>query len=210
MSHFTKPHLFDETQRQAVLKILDQLGTGDEEGQRIFVYALEHELAQYEDQQARELRVPEPEPEPRRGGVFSELHSACDDLRTLLHKLSTEYVRQLGDALTKDDPFAREYTAGYFSALESELERLVAACSRLEVQPQVAPPTQSAKRRFVSMVAKAYYDCFEEAPSAATDGPFVALLKALAKELDIDASMSSDELRDLFYKTDWSELTLTP
>jgi hypothetical protein len=209
MTQFMKPHLFDEDQRDAVQRILAELGIGDEEGRRIFVYALEYEVAQYEAQQANEPPTPAQAEAAPASGVFAEVAAAAETLRERLRELSTAERQRLGEALTQTDRLARAHGEAYFAALQAELKHLLAAGERMELPPPAPPALAGAKRRFVAMLAKAYKDCFEEAPSAAPDGAFFRLLQALARELGIAAAISSDELLDLFYKTDWNDLTLS-
>ena len=53
MTRFMKPRFFEPEQQAAVEAVLEQLDIGDLEGRRIFVLALEYELAEYEKNVAR-------------------------------------------------------------------------------------------------------------------------------------------------------------
>ena len=63
MTRFMAPRYFDREQLQAVETLLEHLEIGDDEGRRIFIIALEYELAEY-DNTSQNNNPPPPLPSP--------------------------------------------------------------------------------------------------------------------------------------------------
>ena len=199
MTRFMAPRYFTQEQNQAVEQALQQLEIGDEEGVRIFIIALEYELAEYEKWGAAD------KPESK------EIGSRAQDPE--LEKLSRDLVeaaQQLGrlpessqslllDRLTTQDSFARIHDRAYLEAVVVELTRIAAACAvETQVRPVADRGLGEAERHFVGVVAEAYFECFERYPQADGGEPFTSLLRRIAEISGLHIPLNKEELEPIF------------
>jgi len=196
VAQFMKPHLFGEAQREEIIADLERLGVGDEEGRRIFVYALEYELAQFELQRSSEPPDQTPVP-PAVTDRWSTLKSAAEALLSTLRGLDAAERTALLETLSTTDRFDRTHEPRYLAALEAELARLGELPTVREPPPSAPPTVSSAERRFVQTLAKAYHDCFETPATAAARGPFARLVATVLPPLGIDLRLSREQLREI-------------
>lgn len=199
MAQFMKPHLFGDPQREEIIADLEGLGIGDEEGRRIFVYALEYELAQFELQRSNESPAQTPAPAAVTE-QWSPLKTTAEALLSHLRDLDATERTALLEALSKTDRFDRTHEPRYLAALEGELARLATLPTARPVRPGTPPAIPSAERRFVQTLAKAYHDCFETPATAAARGPFARLIATVLPPLGIDLRLSPEQLREILDK----------
>lgn len=174
MTRFVKPRFFEPMQQEAVESALRQLEIGDPEGRRIFVLALEYELAEYEKSAAE---TAEQAPMPADTGNLSELGSAAVAMSVLLKQLPPEPADALCDRLSTTDPFQRRFDHAYLDALAAENDRVAVACRELETQPVSGDRgLGAAESHFIALVAQAYAECFEIPAGTGENDPFYRLL----------------------------------
>jgi hypothetical protein len=191
-----KPHLFGEAQREEIIADLERLDVGDEEGRRIFVYALEYELAQFELQRSSEPSAQTPAP-PAVTDRWSALKSTAEALLSTLRGMDAAERTALLDTLSATDRFDRTHEHRYLTALEAELARLGELPTVREPPPNDPPTISTAERRFVQTLAKAYHDCFEIPATAAARGPFARLIATVLPPLGIDLRLGPGQLREI-------------
>jgi hypothetical protein len=198
MAQFMKPHLFGEAQREDILRSLTRMRVGDEEGRRIFVFALEYELAQFEAQREQTDEEAVTAAALQASPAVAPVGKAAGALLGALQNLTPDAEALLLEALAEGDSFRRRHDAAYLEALRSELHRLRDAAD-VEVAA-AAPPEPSltaAERRFLKTLAKAYHDCFETPATADPKGPFARMIAKLLPPLGIDVAVSTADLEEL-------------
>jgi hypothetical protein len=197
MTRFMAPRYFTQQQNEAVEQALRQLEIGDDEGVRIFIIALEYELAEYEKRGAADKQE-------KRG-----TESGAQD--TELEKLSrnlVEVARQLGQLpesrrssllgrLTAQDRFARIHDRAYLNAVSAELTRIAAVCADEARERLAAGELGEAERHFVGVVAEAYFECFERYPRADGGEPFTNLLQRIVEISGLNISLRREELEPI-------------
>ena len=187
-----KPRFFEPEQQAAVEAVLEQLDIGDLEGRRIFVLALEYELAEYEKNVARNL---EPEPENDGGRELEGISAAVSGLSALLETLPEAMADELCTQLSSADIYQRRYERKYLTALTIELERVASACREISRQTSSSrDQVDEAEIRFMEMVAEAYAECFETQPSVDDGGPFVQLLEQIVQIADLGITVQGPAL----------------
>ena len=193
MTHFMKPHFFDQAQKAAIEKRLEQLKIGDDEGRRIFILAMEYELAEYEEDLPDETELAlQSIPDEN----FGEIASAADTLSVLLKGLSGKAEEELTGKLASSDRFSRQYDEKYLTALVTELERLSSAS---HVGSEKAPLAQvglsKSANSLIAMIAEAYSECFEVDPLPETDQPFARLLDEILRISGLEIQVTETALR---------------
>ena len=202
MTHFMKPHFFDQAQKAALEKRLEQLKIGDGEGRRIFILAMEYELAEYEEDLPDETeQTIQSAPDEN----FGEIASATDILLVLLKGFSKKAGEELTDRLASGDRFSRQYDEKYLASLVTELERLSYAC---HVVSEKAPLTQAGLSKsassLIAMIAEAYAECFEVDPLPEPDQPFARLLDEILRISGLEMQVTENALRAILdAKADW-------
>lgn len=193
MTHFMKPHFFDQTQKDAIEKRLEQLKIGDEEGRRIFILAMEYELAEYEEELPDETeKTIQSTPDEN----LVEIASAADTLSLLLKGLSNKVGEGLTDRLASGDRFSRQYDEKYLAALVTELERLSSACHvGSENAPLTQPGLSKSANSLIAMIAEAYAECFEVDPLPGEDQPFARLLDEILRISGLEMQVTESALR---------------
>ena len=192
MARFMKPQLFDEPQRERLEQILADLGIGDEEGRRIFVFALEYELAEYEEYRHHEEPAPSPPPPPAGSPLGEAARRLAAELR---EGLADGSLDPLLEALSRDDPLGRRYDRHTAEVLEALLERIAELSGGTRAPP--SPTLGAAERRLLGLLAKAYNECFEEEPTPDPHGPFARLLEAIFRETGLELHPGEAELREV-------------
>jgi hypothetical protein len=193
-----KPHLFGDAQREEILRAIERLDIGDDEGRRIFVFALEYELAQFEALKAS-AGAAEPAAMPAAAPQLTTVTEGARSLLETLRTLEPAAEQILLEALSTSDRFDRRHERGYLDALERELECLAGLPATTATGPEPTLPT--AERRFVRTLAKAYHDCFESQATPEPRGPFARLIQTLLPPLGIDIELSGAQLRDILGAT---------
>ena len=185
-SHFVEPYRFDTEKRATLMKTLQECKLGDGEGQRLFVTALEFELGairQMSSERTQSAPTAAATAEPQLEAVAQAAHG----LQERLGELVPERREQLVRSLTNSDRFKRIYGADYLQELSSELVRLTAACAvDAPVQPISDPQAdEETSARFYAMLANAYTECFDQAPSASRSAPFLKVARSVIELTDI-------------------------
>lgn len=195
MTHFMKPHFFDQAQKTAIEKRLEQLKIGDDEGRRIFILAMEYELAEYEEELPDEAeQTVQPAPDEN----FSGIASATDSLLALLKGVSNRTGETLTERLASDDRFSRQYDEKYLAALATELERLSSAChAGSEKVPVAQAGLSKSASNLIAMIAEAYSECFELDPLPGNDQPFTRLLDELLRISDLEMQITETALSEI-------------
>ena len=188
------PRYFSEPQHRAVEQSLERLGIDDEEGVRVFVIALEYELAEYE-KRPLSAATAQPEVIAQPSGALTKVCSVAAELAVLLQALPDNERATLLREVSASDPFRRNHEAAYLAAMVDELTRISNAGRALsDGQPSTAVIDPDAAH-FVRAVAEAYYECFEARPTENHGEPFFSLLRDIIEisglqiELDADALM---------------------
>jgi hypothetical protein len=199
MTRFITPRYFTEPQSQAVERSLQRLSIGDEEGVRVFIIALEYELAEYEKIPRSETDTDDtPAPLPAVAPAVAGIAGLADETATAIGKLSADKRAQLLQRLSESDRFARRHDDAYLEAVTTELLRIVDACGTPAVQVVQVPVNvklNPADEHFIRVVAEAYFECFETPATDNGGEPFYSLLQDIFEisgvqiELDADAMM---------------------
>jgi len=198
MTRFMQPRYFEQEQLEAMEKTLARLEVGDDEGQRIFIIALEYELAGFENLPEEAAAAPVVEIADER---LSDIPAAARELRLLLQQLGEDSVEKLSGQLSLSDPFARQYGKKYLLALQDELERVSSACNdacKEGVPP--APGLSASAQRFIATLAEAYAECFESEPDLDGGESFQQLLQEIIRTCDLDFKVDESELMQLLAK----------
>ncbi|MCB1857203.1 MAG: hypothetical protein KDI63_02975 [Gammaproteobacteria bacterium] len=177
MTRFMAPRYFDREQLQAVETLLEHLEIGDDEGRRIFIIALEYELAEY-DNTSQNNNPPPPLPSPPEN--FQRVASAAEELCRALQSLPEDEGATVLHTLTGSDPFQRIYNTDYLNALQRHAERLADACRAARpVKLTPAAPLSENQAQFINILAEAYWECFETQPNVDGLQPFAALVNGI-------------------------------
>ena len=195
MTRFLAPRYFSPEQNSAVVQALADLSIGDEEGVRIFIIALEYELAEYE-----KYASDQPPPEKKTKAPNSELATLSGDLVELSEHLKQipESSRQLLlESLSSEDTFDRHHDQAYLDAVATQLMRIARACmNAVRAQPAISDLGE-AEKHFISVVAEAYFECFEASPAANGGEPFISLLQRITEVSSLDIPLKKDELEPI-------------
>jgi hypothetical protein len=219
--HFVEPYPYTAEQRDAITRVLADSGLGDATAREIFIGAIAYDLAllaaALAEPDATPTATPATAPTPRRRPKAAKGAPAAADAPTdaesglaerarafaaALSALDDAAQARLLTALTRTDPFRREYGAAYLEALATEADRLGAALAAAEpgapgseaeptaepLQATPAPATEppptnlaaDAGLAFVRHAASVYEQCFDARPDAAADAPFAKALRAVA------------------------------
>ncbi len=193
MSRFVQPRYFDQAQSEAMESTLRQLAIGDDEGQRVFIIALEYELAEFENYSSGEAADISPPSEPvtepsavMTSGEFRAIAEAAAALASLLKQLTGEEQARLCEQLAASDTYSRQYGPGYLKALDIELKRLANTAQDETDEPApdpAAPPAEKgltdADQRLIATLAEAYAECFESDPRNQEGETFTRLLQRI-------------------------------
>ncbi len=193
MTRFMQPRYFEQEQLEAMEKTLARLKVGDDEGQRIFIIALEYELTEFESLPVEKAAAPAV-------GTADEnlagIPAAAGELLLLLQQLTEDSAEKLSARLTSADPFARQYGKKYLLALQDELERISTACDEAcEEETPPAPGLSASARRFIATLAETYAECFESEPGLNGGEPFQQLLQEIIRICDLDFKVDESELK---------------
>lgn len=182
MSRFVEPYQINADQRLVIKRLLDNLDISDEEGRRLFMLALEYELGTYQQVVIEHLQQPLEVAEPTEEKL-GEIAKAAEQLSNLLNTASDETRSNILEGMTGADIFNRIADTGYLRSLQCELDRLAAACDLgLESSRQQQGPLTDASRKFITMLANIYIQCFEAAPTPGSDEPFSHILNTVVEQ----------------------------
>ena len=167
-SRFVAPYYLQVEDQAAIAEILEQAQLSDDEGRRLFITAMEYEVAAYcanPDEQPVAVVV-ETLPLPGQSRVDEELAGLGDSAQQLAGLLSGSHKgarNTLLERLTESDTFGREHSERYLAQLELELGRIAEACIRRESVPEQpqAPPLGENARRLIVQLARIYGECLE-------------------------------------------------
>ena len=209
MARFIQPQFFTPAQLDAITGLLDRMAISDEEGRRIFVIALEYELAEYEKERAEQPEVPEQaaQAEAAQPPPGPELESLVQATEVLVQRLRTLPEADAGvllERLQAHDPYRRHYPGQYLPALVQELERLLEACAGdgaagPSAAMVTAPPpaVDAAGRHFVLAVAEAFEECFETDPAADGGTALGRLLQQVIDSCGLPLRLQGETLQQL-------------
>jgi len=177
-----------------ISQALDVLGLGDEEGRRIFLLVLSQELASRLNDISKEL-IEQKSRSPRSVSLeLREIAQLAAELGASLFRMSENDKALLLAELTASDTFGHGYDEAYLQALERELERLTDGCSAILTPPGASITDILPLRELIGVLAKAYAECFESEPAAATDGPFARLLATVFVQVGLDVPVTRELL----------------
>ena len=167
-SRFVAPYYLQEQDQNAIAEILEQAQLSDDEGRRLFVTAMEYEVAAYSanpDEKPVAVVVEHPS-SPGQSRIDEELAGIGGSARQLAALLSGSHKGTrniLLERLSESDTFGREHGARYLIQLELELGRIVEACSRQpsEPAPPRIPPVGEHTRQLIVQLARIYSECLE-------------------------------------------------
>lgn len=192
MTRFMKPRFFDPSQQDAVAAVLDLLNIGDPEGRRIFILAMEYELAEYE----KYLTKSPVRDEAGGDNKLRDISLAASGLSSLLKDLPDMMISGLCEQLAEFDTYSRSYNEAYLSAMSVELDRVALASWHPDQQRSTAQgQLGEAGAHFVEMFAEAYAECFETPPLPDAAGPFALLLNQVVQIAGLDMSVRETDLR---------------
>lgn len=211
MARFIQPRYFEPEQIDAISALLDGMAISDDEGRRIFIIALEYELAEYE-KGLEGTPVVGDEESPRQPvdatpAELDRLRTTSAQLIEHLHSLPEAMAQSLLGRLQQSDPFQRQYEDLYLPSLQAELERLISACGdgALPPIPVTAPATaiDKASRRFVLSLAEAFAECFEQDPRAVEASAMHRLLKHIIDSCGLPLQLDQATLQSLLRDQDY-------
>ena len=203
-SHFLEPRRLSAAQKAATEKALRRGKVGDEASRRLFIGAIEYELAEL-PLAARDA-MPAPPPEPARADpspppMLRVIAQSAQELARLLDGLPGESRARLLESLCRQDELCRGYDQRYLDQLQCEIGRIVNACA-LQMLPAGEPPPRRAApeaspelRRFAASLANVFEECFEQTPTADPQGPFAGALSAIAEGVGVDIPRDGGFLR---------------
>ncbi len=195
MTRFMAPRYFTQEQNDAVAQSLLQIGIDDEEGVRIFIIALEYELAEYEK------CGPSNEPQQAKSETLDpELDSLSRymaETAQLLEQTAESSRQLLLDNLSTDDPFVRCHEQAYLDAVAAEMKRIATACTNGRPVQTVVSNLGASEKHFVSVVAEAYFECFETSPRADDGEPFTNLLRRIIEISGLQIPLKKEELEPI-------------
>lgn len=180
-SRFVGATALDEGQRVRIAHALRERRIGDEVGRQIFIGALEYQLCAFGAQLGRQ------EPQgPGRGAddplerALRGVLAAARRLAELLRGLPEAARSELSGGLAREHADTRARADRRLTELAGEVERLAeaggTAAETQAARSQPAPPAELLAR-----LAKAYAECFEQAPTAEPEGPFQTTLDVVAE-----------------------------
>ncbi len=184
----------DEALDGIISHALGVLGLGDEEWRRIFVLVLSQELtprlagirSELAEQRSRPARSFSPE--------LMEMAQLATGLRQAISRVPAADKALLLGELTTSDTFGHGYSDAYLQALERELARLTDSCSAILTPPGSSTTDILPLCELIGVLAKAYAECFESEPEAATDGPFARLLATIFAQVGLDLPVTRELL----------------
>ncbi len=214
MARFIQPRYFEPGQIDAIGALLDEMAISDEEGRRIFIIAVEYELAEYEKALQGTVAVGDQEP-PHAEEVppatvadpeLDRLRTTAERLIGQLRSLPDATAREIRQRLQQGDPFQRRYEDLYLPSLQAELERLTAACGEVvpEAVADAGPVTaiDPAGRSFVLSVAEAFAECFEQDPRAVEAAAMYRLLQHIIDSCGLPLRLDRETLQRLLQDYD--------
>ena len=195
MTRFLAPRYFSPEQNSAVVQALNELGIGDEEGVRIFLIALEYELAEYvkqaADHESPEIKAEAPNPEL--AALSRDLVQASQQLE----QIPAGSRRSLLQRLSAEDIFGRRHDQAYLDAVVTQLTRIANACMQEKCIQPTMPDLGEAEKHFISVVAEAYFECFEASPGANGGEPFISLLRRITAVSGLDIPVEKSQLEPI-------------
>ncbi len=192
MTRFMAPRYFEQEQHQAVEALLEDLDIGDQEGRRIFIIALEYELAEYERDALHQDAAPPP---LGNGSDLLVIARSAETLGEKLRGLAPPSREVILERLAASDPFVRGHDHTYLEALEGHIERLADACDREAAASRTNTPGDNEPQiQFITVVAEAYWECFEIDPMASDCKPFNTLLEAVSEICQLGIRMDNRQL----------------
>jgi hypothetical protein len=170
-------------QKAEISGALQKRRIGDEMGRQIFVCAVEYQLTVFGAQLAQRCQTdPEAiEAQAQLTAALREIAAHAHLLAPLLRDLPAPLKGHLTEATAAQDARERTQEERDLCELGCEIERLERAASAAAeaIQPEPARYDPAPSRPLVRKLAKAYAECFEEAPTADTDGGFAFALETL-------------------------------
>ena len=188
---FIEPYRLSEEQRRTMLVSLEKRQIGDAETRPLFVASLEYGLAI-----CPQLVVPvgpsappaQEHPPDKEDPAIAALAEAAESLALRLEGLDDDAWRLLQRELEDRDRFQRRYNEEYLTFLDCELRRFAnigEPPARNAPSASDEPALAEDARRFVLRAAGAFEDCFEVAPDAEPDSPFVTALETIVAVVGI-------------------------
>lgn len=205
---FVEPYRLSDEQRQSIVAALEDLPIGDDQSRSLFTAALEYNLST-----GRKLMEPvaDPLPPPKEHKPGKEelaiavLAQAAEGLAKHLQELESDASSLLQQELSKTDRFQRTYGENYLRCLGLELERIAGVAEPLKQSPPQTPvelTLSEDERRFILHTADAFKDCFELAPTAEPDSPFLRTLEAIIQATGIRIPTGSATLSQALTQLD--------
>jgi len=209
MARFIQPRYFEPEQIDAISALLDEMAISDDEGRRIFIIALEYELAEYEKSLEGTPAIGDEEtpqqPVDATPAELDRLRTTSAQLIGQLQSLPEAMAQSLLRRLQQSDPFQRQYEELYLLSLRVELERLISACGDGALQPTVTPATvmDEAGRQFVLSLAEAFAECFEQDPRAVEASAMHRLLQHIIDSCGLPLQLDQITLQQLLQDQDY-------
>ena len=202
MTRFMTPRYFTQTQQAAVEQAVRQLNLVDEEGLRIFIIALEYELAEYEKLAGTTAPTVAPQAVVNEQplAALQTLTRELDRVILQLKQLPEQAQQQLLTQLSAEDRFARPHTKSYLDAMVIELSRISTVCAQLQEGVAERTGLSATESHFISMVAEAYFECFELHPRENDGEPFATLLQRILEICGLKIALSSAVLQPILSK----------
>jgi len=167
-SRFVAPYNLQGRDHAAIEEILKQAQLSDDEGRRLFITAMEYEVATYcanPDEQPTTVAV-ETLPLPGQSRIDEELAGLGGSAQQLANRLSGSHKgtrNTLLERLTETDAFGREHGVRYLMQLELELGRIIEACDQRQQEPEQPrmPALGENTRSLIVQLARIYGECLE-------------------------------------------------
>lgn len=192
MTRFMAPRYFTPEQNGAVEQALKALNIGDDEGVRIFIIALEYELAEYEN--LGSARQPEQQVPDSPAPPIEQLSQELATVASQLGQLPEAGRLWLLNGLTRQDPFARVHDQAYLDAVVAELMRIASVCAAGQRPVPTENGLGDAEKHFIGVIAEAYYECFEARPCDSGGEPFTTLLQRIFEISGLHIRLNKGEL----------------
>jgi len=181
---FVEPYRLSAEQRALILVTLAERSVGDDESRNLFAAAMEYDLASCHrltepETQASAAKQP---PDSKEYAALTALAAAAERLAAEIKGLNDVASQRLQEGLEATDRFQRSYGGDYLKSLRYELMRLVSVGQSPELFTPTTPREHTLSEeahRFVLRAADAFEACFELAPDARGDSPFVAAVEAI-------------------------------
>jgi len=207
MARFIQPRYFEPEQIDAISALLDGMAISDDEGRRIFIIALEYELAEYEKSLEGTPAIGDEEtprqPLDATPAELDRLRSTSTQLIEQLQSLPEVMAQSLLGRLQQSDPFQRQYADLYLPSLQAELERLISACGDGALPPTPAAEIDQASRQFVLSLAEAFAECFEQDPRAVKASAMHRLLQHIIDSCELPLQLDQATLQSLLRDQDY-------